>query len=166
MNMDSNGFECVFLFPWILRAFSGEVCVILLYHALTKSEYFFGWESVPLKFCERMSRMSIAILGDQIARDRRICTVSPPHEHLISPGSLKSLLATRWSWCWRVQRCCQPSKGTVLLKFFLFTIPARAYNHFCVHKDTQSLYSVQLAYCIVGQGVAVATSCASRLVTR
>lgn len=118
MNMDSNGFECVFLFPWILRAFSGEVCVILLYHALTKSEYFFGWESVPLKFCERMSRMSIAILGDQIARDRRICTVSPPHEHLISPGSLKSLLATRWSWCWRVQRCCQPSKGTVLLKFF------------------------------------------------
>ena len=68
--------------------------IILLYHALTKFEYFFGWESVPLKFCKRMSRMNIAILGDQIARARRICTVSPPHQHLISPGSLKSLLAT------------------------------------------------------------------------
>ena len=90
MNMDSNVCFCSPVFEGII----GEVCVILLYHALTKFEYFFGWESVPLKFCKRMSRMNIAILGDQIARARRICTVSPPHQHLISPGSLKSLLAT------------------------------------------------------------------------
>jgi len=90
-----------------------------------------------------MSRMNIAILGDQIARARRICTVSPPHQHLISPGSLKSLLATtsRWSWCWRVQRFCQPSKGTVLLKFFCLQYQQEP-THIFVYTKMHKVYTV------------------------